>query len=107
MTCTQQSFVGKDENSDNEKLVGHEATKFRALAAKLNYLSQDRPDIRFATMIACTKMASPTPRQKPSEDITPDLGVVDTARLSARNAAKHMFFRGWGTLISKIEKNGR
>ena len=32
---------------------------FRAVAARLNYLSQDRPDITFATMKLCSKMSRP------------------------------------------------
>ena len=32
---------------------------FRAVAARLNYLSKDRPDITFATMTMCTKMSRP------------------------------------------------
>ena len=32
---------------------------FRAVAARLNYLSQDRPYITFATMKLCSKMSGP------------------------------------------------
>ena len=32
---------------------------FRAVAARLNYLSQDRPDITFATVKLCSKMSPP------------------------------------------------
>ena len=32
---------------------------FRAVAARLHYLSQDRPDITFATMKLCSKMSRP------------------------------------------------
>ena len=32
---------------------------FRAVAARLNYLSQDRPYITFATMKLCSKMSRP------------------------------------------------
>ena len=32
---------------------------FRAVVARLNYLSQDRPDITFATMKLCSKMSRP------------------------------------------------
>ena len=33
-----------------EKLTGKDATRFRAVAARLNYLSQDRADLAVATM---------------------------------------------------------
>ena len=40
-------------------LQGTEATTYRALCARLNYLSQDRPDIRFASKEASRSMAAP------------------------------------------------
>ena len=41
-----------------EPELGHEeTTMFRAVAARLNNLSQDRPDIKFATMKLCSKMS--------------------------------------------------
>ena len=47
-----------EESTDPE--VGHEeTTMFRAVATRLNYLSQDRPDITFATMKLCSKMSRP------------------------------------------------
>ena len=40
--------------------LGHEeTTMFRSVAARLNDLSQDRPDITFATMKLCSKMSRP------------------------------------------------
>ena len=35
-------------------------TKFRGLAARANYLGQDRPDIQFATKEVCRGMARPS-----------------------------------------------
>jgi hypothetical protein len=40
-------------------LQGEQATKYRAVCARLNYLSQDRPDIKFAVKEASRHMASP------------------------------------------------
>jgi len=40
-------------------LVGAEATRFRAVAARTNYLSADRPDIQYAVKEICRKMAKP------------------------------------------------
>ena len=37
-----------------------EATRFRALAARLNYLGQDRSDLQFASKEVCAGMAKPT-----------------------------------------------
>ena len=55
---------GKTRVEDNEGTIDpewehEETTMFRAVAARLNYLSQDRPDITFATMKLCSKMSRP------------------------------------------------
>ena len=41
-------------------LLGSEATTYRALAARANYLAQDRPDVQYAAKEVCRGMASPT-----------------------------------------------
>ena len=41
-------------------LEGAAATEYRALAARANYLAQDRADIQFAAKECCRSMASPT-----------------------------------------------
>lgn len=40
-------------------LQGQEATKFRAITARLNYLAQDRPDLQYAVKEVARRMASP------------------------------------------------
>jgi hypothetical protein len=50
--------VQGDEN--DVELVGPEATSFRAVAARMNYLAQDSPDIQFAAKEVCRQMAKPT-----------------------------------------------
>ena len=42
------------------RLEPEKSTTYRAVAARLNYLSQDRPDIKFATMEVCRGMSAPT-----------------------------------------------
>ena len=39
--------------------MGAEATRFRAVAARANYLSGDRPDIQYAVKEVCRRMAKP------------------------------------------------
>ena len=56
----RDSFVSKfvyetEENDDT--LEKTEATRFRALAARASYLSQDRPDMMFASKEVCREMA--------------------------------------------------
>ena len=41
-------------------MEGEPALKFRGIAARLNYLAQDRVDILFAAKEACRGMAAPT-----------------------------------------------
>ena len=60
----RSSSQGRDQGRRHKGSVdaelGHEeTTMFRAVAARLNYLTQDRPDITFATMKLCSKMSRP------------------------------------------------
>jgi hypothetical protein len=45
---------------DGEELSSQEATEFRRLVARLNFLGQDRPDIQFSVKELSRKMSSPT-----------------------------------------------
>ena len=47
------------EHTDDDELVQDQASKFRALTARANYLAQDRTDIRFAVKELSRKMAKP------------------------------------------------
>ena len=48
------------DDEDMQELLGKEdATKFRALAARANYLAQDRMDIQYTTKEICRDMANP------------------------------------------------
>ena len=47
---------------DSQALTGGDVTRYRALVARISYLSQDRPDLKFAAMQACCAMANPTVR---------------------------------------------
>ena len=46
----------------DEELLPKGATQYRAVTARLNYLAQDRPDIRYAVSVCCSAMAQPTVR---------------------------------------------
>ena len=46
--------------SQAHSLCPEEATMFRALSARANYLAQDRPDIAFSTKELCREFAVPT-----------------------------------------------
>ena len=50
-----------EEDGENDELLkGDQASSFRGITARLNYLSADRPDIQYATKEVCREMASPT-----------------------------------------------
>ena len=50
----------EEEQADSDCLLGAaDATAFRAVAARGNYLAQDRPDIQFAVKELCRSMSSP------------------------------------------------
>ena len=44
---------------ESQTLSTRDATKYRAVAARLNYLSQDRPDLQYATKEASRIMSNP------------------------------------------------
>lgn len=48
-----------EEEEKNEELQEKEATRFRAVAARANYLQADRPDIQYAVEEICRRMANP------------------------------------------------
>ena len=51
----------EEEDAEEEyRLRGESATQYRSIAARLNYLSTERPDIQYATKECCHDMATPT-----------------------------------------------
>ena len=48
-----------DEEKDTELLPSTEATRYRALAARINYLAQDRPDLLYSAKEISRRMAKP------------------------------------------------
>eukprot|EP00972_Heterocapsa_arctica_P037439 5510769-Heterocapsa_arctica.AAC.1 len=53
----------EEENQEkgcDQKCEGKDATTYQAEAARMNRLSQDRPDIRCANKRACSAMSQPT-----------------------------------------------
>ena len=55
--------IAKEEaataGAEEEPLGPQEATKFRALAARANYIAQDRVDVQFAAKELCREMSCP------------------------------------------------
>ena len=47
------------EEEASDELLGAEATRFRAVAARANYLAGDRPGIQYAAKELCRRMAKP------------------------------------------------
>ena len=50
----------EDQPGDEEELQGREATEFRGVAARVNYLSLDCPDLQFPVKQCSREMAKPT-----------------------------------------------
>ena len=50
----------RDDTNDSQSLSGGDITKYRALVERMSYLSQDRPDFKFAAMKVCCAMANPS-----------------------------------------------
>ena len=51
-----------DDDPDSQALTNGAITWYRALVARISYLSQDRPDFKFASMQVCCAIAKPTTR---------------------------------------------
>ena len=54
--------VEDDDDNDRQALAGGDVTRYRALVARISYLSQYRPDLKFASMQVCCAMAKPSVR---------------------------------------------
>ena len=57
--------AGDDEHKWEEQenaapLSGQQSSRFRSIAARVNYLSADRPDLMYSAKEACRQMAHPT-----------------------------------------------
>ena len=57
--ATDGSDNDDNEDARGELLEGEEGTRYRAVAARLNYLTQDRMDLAMATLKVCSRMANP------------------------------------------------
>ena len=51
---------GDIDDSQEEELEGDQARQYRAIAARLNYMSFDRPDCQYSIKETCREMAKPT-----------------------------------------------
>jgi len=60
LNCPAARGGEEQEGGEERRLEGEECRKFRGLAARLNYLGQDRSDIQYATKEICTEMSAPT-----------------------------------------------
>ena len=54
------------ENMEVTPLDTKEASRYRAIVARLNYLAQDRPDLQYAVKEACKRMSAPTAQDWPA-----------------------------------------
>ena len=48
-----------EEQAISKELVGAEATRFRAIAARANYFAADKPHIQYAVKEICRRLAEP------------------------------------------------
>ena len=51
-------LMAGDDTNDSQALTGGDITMYRAFVARISHLSQDRPDLRFASMQVCCAMGS-------------------------------------------------
>jgi hypothetical protein len=60
MPCSVEHYAL--DGMESEALSREESSMYRQLAARANYLAQDRPDLQFAVKELCREMSSPTAR---------------------------------------------
>ena len=63
----KESEVRDEDEKSNPFMSSADATSYRALVARLNFLSQDRPDLQYAVKevsryMSCLLYTSPSPR---------------------------------------------
>ena len=56
----QTRVKAEDELNDKTELDKNASKLFRGMAARVNYMGQDRPDLQYAARDVCTEMAKPT-----------------------------------------------
>jgi hypothetical protein len=49
----------KEKRAREAEIVGRGLTRFRSVAARINYISQDRPDLKIAAAKVCKTMSAP------------------------------------------------
>ena len=54
--------MADNDANDSQALTGGDITRYSALVARISYLSQDRPNLKFASMQVCCAMAKPSVR---------------------------------------------
>ena len=59
INCNGDNAEHVDDEDEEEKLGGAEATEFRGAAARLNFLSQDSPELMYPAKEVSQEMASP------------------------------------------------
>ena len=57
--CCNGDKDGREKSGDEEDLGKEEATVYRGLAARLNFMSQDCPDLQFPTKPCSKEVANP------------------------------------------------
>ena len=60
MTTPGENDARGQEEENEVELGPEEATNYRSIAARANYLSADRPDMMYAVKELCRGMAKPT-----------------------------------------------
>ena len=68
----------RDDANDSQALI----TKHRALVARISYLSQNGPDLKFTAMQVCCAMANPS-----ASDLKPAQEGLDANRVPVPLAA--------------------
>ena len=89
MNIAQMTNDERDAN-DSQALTGGDVTKYTALVARISYLSQDRPDLKFASMQVFCAMVSPS--------------VCDVERV--KRVGRHLAGKPWAKCWFRWQQSG-
>ena len=78
--------IAEVDRDDDVEITGSDATRFRGVAARCNYLAFDRPDIQFPTKEIC-RVQSYDGKSSTIAKVGPALEGQTATRLELRNAS--------------------
>ena len=85
---------GEEGRADSDDMSAGDATLFRRAAARVNYLSQDRPDLNVASRLLAMRMANP----KKGDEL-----ILKRVLRYLKGSPRSIYCYSWGGDMSQLE----